>query len=64
MNQRETEHAIAALLAELEAETGQHVRGIEVQNYDLTAISNDAPMHLRRVCIDLVPIPGSQWQTE
>ena len=60
MNQRETEHAIAKLLAALEAETGQHVRGIEVQSYDLMKI--EGPRLLRRVCIDLVPIPGSQWE--
>ena len=60
MNQRETEHAIAALLAELEAETGQHVRSIEVQSYDMT--QTEGSRLLRRVCIDLVPIPGSQWE--
>jgi len=54
---------IAAMLADLERQTGCYVDGIDVVVIVLTSDRSTAPEILRRVEIDLRRAPGSRWQS-
>lgn len=54
---------IAGILAELEINTEQLVRSIEVVSFDITQMHDDRQQLDRHVHIVLWPIPGSQWKT-
>ncbi len=64
MNATEAQFAIAAVLSELERATGQHVRSIEVRSVEITRLASVGQEWARRVVIDLMPVPGSTWETK
>lgn len=59
---RETEKKIAALLAELEATTGQLVERVDISDIEITNMEDTREEMLRRVCITLRRLPGSRWE--
>lgn len=62
MNQADAQFAVAAILATLERDTGQHVVCVEIPSVDVTTHMDSVEQWSRRVSITLRPIPGSQWQ--
>jgi hypothetical protein len=59
----QTQQRIAAVLADLERQTGCYVDGLEVVSLEITTERSTAPEFLRRVEIDLRRAPGSRWQS-
>lgn len=63
MNVIEASQRIALILAELERETGQLVRAVDIENIDITRFDDYRPQWKRVVQIKLDPIPGStHWE--
>lgn len=63
MKLAEATQKINAILADLEATTGQLVARVEIETVDITKVTDSAPSILRTVSIWLNPIPVSSWQT-
>lgn len=59
----DAQRRIAAILAELETNTGMHVEAIAVVNDDITQLQEAVPRWSRRVEINIRPTPGSNWIT-
>jgi len=60
--QVKAELAIAAVLRDLEIETGTIVDRIWIEVIDITSVRDDRQQLLRRVSMDLRPMPGSKWR--
>lgn len=58
---QEAERRIAGILADLEAETGQVVKELELRSLDITSIVDPVQQLQREVRIALWHVPGSHW---
>jgi hypothetical protein len=61
MTQSEAERAIAAILAQLETETGQLVTSIDIVSLDATRVHDERRRLQRSVRLTLEFTPGSNW---
>ncbi|WP_407280593.1 hypothetical protein U5817_09935 [Aromatoleum evansii] len=57
----EAEKQIAAILAKLESETGMIVERLSVENIETTGIDDVRRQLSRRVEIEMMMQPGSNW---
>ena len=60
--QVKAEPAIAAVLRDLEIETGTLVERIWIEGIDITSVRDERQQLLRRVSMELRPLPGSKWR--
>lgn len=63
MNIHDAELAIARILADVEAASGDWVEGIRIKDHEITTVGSVRPEFTRRVKIDMKPMPGSSWET-
>lgn len=56
------ERMINAVLAELEASTGQLVDTLDLRSIEITKLDDDRPCWMRTVTIRLTRQPGSEWR--
>lgn len=57
----EAELQCAAILAQLETETGCLVEGLRLHGIDVTGLSNNRQQLLQSVVISLRRVPGHEW---
>ena len=55
------EREIAAILAQLERDTGSIVTDIEITSIEITTMRDDRRMLQQRVLIELQRMPGTCW---
>jgi hypothetical protein len=58
----EAEMKISKVLAKLEADTGTVLERIEVRDTEVTTVGDRRPQWLRRVFIEMKPLPGTRWE--
>lgn len=58
------EVGIAKILSLLEIETGTLVQAIEINDHEITALSDKRREIVRKVSIRLARLPGSSWVTD
>lgn len=63
MDKRKAELQIGAILAELERETGEVVRGISLSQTETTALHDSNRKMLMTVEIELERLPSHEWAT-
>lgn len=56
------EQKIAEILAQLERDTGTIIEEISIVDVDATQIQDTRTQLLRRVVIELRPMPGTRWE--
>ena len=55
------EREIAAILGQLERDTGSIVTDIEIKSIEVTSMQDDRRMLRQRVVIELERLPGTCW---
>lgn len=59
----EAERKIAAILKQLEVDTGNVVDTVELEDMEATTMGSDRREYVRKVVITTHRLPGNHWET-